>query len=339
MSRCLSGIQPSGKLHFGNYFGAMVQHIALSNQPESNPHKTLFFIADYHALTSLHNAQTLSENVRAIAAAYVALGLNTDKSSLFRQSDVPEVQELTWLLSCTVGMGLLQRSHSYKEKVEAGITPSVGLFAYPLLMAADILIYGSDVVPIGGDQVSHIEIAQDAAQSFNAAFKGEFLKRPEWKLSENPKIVGVDGRKMSKSYDNTIELFSEGADLKKAVSRITTDSRPPELSKDPETIPLYSILKLFFTKDQQSNYEDKIKAGGSTGPGYGQMKKDLLAEIEAQFAPAREKFKCLMSSDGTAELEEILSAGAVVARGLAKETLARCYDAVGMGQAAARQRK
>src|SRR5438128_2708255 len=218
--RILSGIQPSSKLHLGNYFGAIKQHIALQEEGDA-----FYFIANYHALTTLQDPQRLRELTLDVAIDYLALGLSPDKATLFKQSDVPEVTELTWLLSTVTGMGLLERAHSYKDKVAKGIPAKVGLFTYPVLMAADILIYQSDIVPVGADQVQHIEMTQDMAGYFNTTY-GEVFKRPEAQQSETPKVPGTDGQKMSKSYNNTIEIFAEGSALKRSVMGIVTDSTP-----------------------------------------------------------------------------------------------------------------
>src|SRR5262245_29614798 len=225
--RILSGVQPSGKLHVGNYFGAVKQHIALQNEAQC-----FYFIADYHSLTSIHDAKTLREHTRDVALDYLALGLDPKKAIFFRQSDVPEVTELAWILSTVTNMGLLERAVSYKEKVEKGIEASVGLFTYPVLMAADILIYRSHVVPVGKDQVQHLEMTQDMAGKFNRTF-GEVFPIPNYRLDKESKVPGTDGQKMSKSYGNLIEIFAEGKALRKTVMGIVTDSRTVAEPKDP----------------------------------------------------------------------------------------------------------
>src|SRR4029079_11994876 len=212
--RILSGVTPSGKLHLGNYFGAIKQHIALQEIPNA---ERFYFIADYHALTTVQDAAKLREFVQGAAIDYLALGLDPEKSVFFRQSDVPEVQEIAWLLATVTGMGLLERAHSFKDKIAKGIKPSVGLFYYPVLMAADILIYKSNQVPVGQDQIQHIEMTQDMAGYFNQTYKKEVFVRPEGKLSTTPKVPGTDGEKMSKSYGNTIDLQSSEKELKKVV--------------------------------------------------------------------------------------------------------------------------
>src|SRR5713226_8235449 len=215
--RILSGVQPSGRLHLGNYFGAIKQHIALQDEAEC-----FYFIADYHALTTVQDPPALRENIRDVALAYLALGLDPQKAVFFRQSDVPEVTELTWILSTVTNMGLLERAVSYKEKVEKGIEASVGLFIYPMLMASDILIYRSHVVPVGKDQVQHIEMTADIAGRFNRAYS-EVFPIPTFRLDKESKVPGIDGQKMSKSYGNTIEIFAEGKPLRKTVMSIVTD--------------------------------------------------------------------------------------------------------------------
>src|SRR6266852_2235356 len=220
MLRILSGIQPSGKLHLGNYFGAVKQHIALQTEG-----LCFFFIADYHALTTIQNPQVLRDNTRDVALDYLALGLDPDKCNFFRQSDVSEVTELTWILSTVTNVGLLERAVSYKEKIEKGIEASVGLFFYPILMAADILIYRSHIVPVGQDQKQHVEMTRDMAERFNRIY-GDIFPLPNFRLDVGAKVPGTDGEKMSKSYGNTIDIFAEGKPLQKTVMNIKTDSTP-----------------------------------------------------------------------------------------------------------------
>src|SRR5713226_5458650 len=244
--RILSGVQPSGKLHLGNYFGAIRQHIAFQDEGEC-----FFFIADYHALTTIQDRRQLAENVRGVALDYLALGLDPEKASFFRQSDIPEVTELAWILSTVTGVGLLERAHSYKDKLARGITPSAGLFNYPVLMAADILIYRSNLVPVGSDQVQHIEMAQDMAGKFNRAY-GEIFPIPDYRLDIGSKVPGTDGQKMSKSYGNTIEIFAEGKPLKKTVMSIVTDSTPVAEPKDPERSHVFALYSLFATDEEKA---------------------------------------------------------------------------------------
>src|SRR5438874_2997606 len=240
MLRILSGVQPSGKLHLGNYFGAVKQHIALQSEG-----LCFYFIADYHAMTTIQDPQVLRDNTRDVALDYLALGLDPEKVAFFRQSDVPEVTELAWILSTVTNMGLLERAVSYKEKVEKGIEANVGLFTYPVLMAADILIYRSNLVPVGKDQVQHLEMTQDMAGRFNRGYR-EVFPIPNYRLDKESKVMGTDGQKMSKSYGNTIEIFAEGAALKKSVMKdIVTDSKAVADPKDPERDNLFALYSLF----------------------------------------------------------------------------------------------
>lgn len=322
--RILSGVQPSGELHLGNYFGAIQQHLALQDQGDA-----FYFIADYHSLTTLHDAARLRQLSREVAATYLALGLDPARATFFRQSDVPEVHELTWMLECVTGMGLLQRATSYKDKVARGLKPNVGLFTYPALMASDILIYGSNLVPVGADQVQHVEIAQDMAQSFNHAFGVEVLLRPEYRLSKTPKVPGVDGQKMSKSYGNTIPLFAKGKALKKAVNAIVTDSKDPKTEAlDPESCNAFAILQLFADEEEQAALAQRYRED-RTFPGYGVTKKRIMELIDAHFGPARERFEQLMQPGS--ELEDVLRQGAARAREVARATVERCREATGLG--------
>jgi tryptophanyl-tRNA synthetase len=317
--RILSGVQPSGKLHLGNYFGAVQQHIALQNEAEC-----FYFIADYHALTTITDPDTLRDNTRDVALDYLALGLDPDKAIFFRQSDVPEVTELAWILSTVTNMGLLRNAVSYKEKVEKGIEASVGLFFYPILMAADILIYRSHVVPVGKDQVQHIEITQDIAGKFNRTY-GEVFPIPDYRLDKESKVPGTDGQKMSKSYGNTIDIFAEGQALKKAVKGIVTDSTPVEAPKNPDTCNLFALYSLFATEEEKTAMAARYRAGGM---GYGDAKTALLEKIDLHFAPARAKRKELAANPE--QVQEVLRRGAQKARAEARKTMALVRCAVGM---------
>jgi tryptophanyl-tRNA synthetase len=293
--RFLSGVQPSDKLHIGNYFGAIRQHIALQNEGPS-----FYFIADYHALTTLEEATrrrlggdkiqpkdraaTLRGHVLDVALDYLALGLDPDKAVFFRQSDVPEVCELSWILCTVAGMGLLERAVSYKEKIEKGLEASVGLFTYPVLMAADILLYRSNVVPVGKDQVQHLEMTRDIAERFNRLY-GEVFPIPTYRLNRDSKVPGVDGQKMSKSYGNAIQLFAEGNALKKVVMSIVTDSKGVEDPKTPETCTVFALYSLFASEEEKEALAARYRAGGM---GYGEAKKMLLEKINAFFGPLRE---------------------------------------------------
>src|SRR5436190_6004204 len=284
MLRILSGVQPSGKLHLGNYFGAVKQHIALQHEGIC-----FYFIADYHALTTIQDGKQLAENTRDVALDYLALGLDPQKVAFFRQSDVPEVTELSWILSTVTNMGLLERAVSFKEKVDRGIEASVGLFTYPILMAADILIYRSNLVPVGKDQVQHIEMAQDMAGKFNRAY-GEIFPLPDYRLDKGSKVPGTDGQKMSKSYGNTIDIFAEGKALEKTVMGIRTDSTPLGQPLNPETCNVFALYSLFATEEEKAARAADYRAGKI---GYGAAKKLLRGKIDAFFAPAREKRKQL----------------------------------------------
>ena len=276
--RILSGVQPSGKLHLGNYFGAVKQHIAL--QEEGN---CFYFIANYHALTTIQDRTKLRENTRDVALDYLALGLDPHKVMFFRQSDVPEVAELAWIFSTVTNMGLLERAVSYKDKIDKGIEASVGLFTYPVLMAADILIYRSHLVPVGKDQVQHLEMTQDIAGKFNRAFK-EIFPLPNYRLDKGSKVPGTDGQKMSKSYGNTIDIFAEGKQLEKSVMGIKTDSTPMGQPLNPDTCNVFALYSLLATDEEQAALAADYRAGNI---GYGGAKKLLKNKIDAYFAAAR----------------------------------------------------
>jgi tryptophanyl-tRNA synthetase len=337
--RILSGVQPSGKLHLGNYFGAIRQHIALQEEAEC-----FYFIADYHALTTIADvqpdprlrAQTLRDNVRDVALDYLALGLDPDKAAFFRQSDVPEVTELTWILSTVTGMGLLERAVSYKDKIQSGIAPSVGLFTYPILMAADILIPRSHLVPVGKDQVQHLEMTRDMAGYFNGTFGVDVFPMPMERHDVAATVPGTDGRKMSKSYGNTIEIFAEGNALKKAVMGIVTDATPVEAPKDPTNNNVVALYNLFASPAErekmvslyQHPMEDAEQRQGRPF-GYGDAKKMLLDKINAFFGPFRQKRKELAARPDY--VEEVLRNGARKARAEAQKTMELVRQAVGMG--------
>jgi tryptophanyl-tRNA synthetase len=319
--RVLSGIQPSGRLHIGNYFGAMRQHLELQKE-----HEGFYFIADYHALTSSPEPKALAQYTLDVAMDYLALGLDAEKTVFWRQSDVPEVTELTWLLSCITPMGLLQRCTSYKDKIEQGLSPNHGLFAYPVLQAADILIFNSNLVPVGADQKQHIEVARDIAIRFNNAY-GEILTLPKEHILESVAVVpGIDGRKMSKSYGNTIEIFDSEKEIKKKVMRIVTDSTPVEQPKDPEKCNVFALLKLVAAPDELKEWENKYREGGT---GYGDVKKRLVELLIEYFAPYRQKRMELGKDIGY--VRSVLSNGARRAASVASVTLAKARDAVGLG--------
>jgi tryptophanyl-tRNA synthetase len=326
MKTILSGIQPSGRPHLGNYFGAIRRHVAASHGAD----RCLYFIADYHALTTSRDANGLRDASRDVALTYLALGLDPRKAALFRQSDVPEVLEIAWLLGCVTGMGLLERAHSYKDKVAKGIVPNVGLFTYPVLMAADILAYDSDLVPVGKDQVQHVEMTQDMAASFNAEF-GPVFRRPEAQIPPEEhlaKVPGLDGEKMSKSYGNDVWVFETGKKLRAAVNRIVTDSEPPETPKDPEKLLLFRFLELFLEPAELADWKDRVRRGGPAAPGYGHLKVRIAEAIEAHFAPARARRDELLANPG--EVDAILADGARRARERAVAVLERARRACGL---------
>lgn len=321
LKRILSGVQPSGKLHLGNYFGAIQQHIAL----QEGDHEGYYFIADFHALTTVHDAATLRKYVFDAAVDYLALGLDPKKSVFFRQTDVPEVQELAWMLSCVTGMGLLERAHSYKDKIAKGIKPNVGLFYYPLLMAADILIYKPQLVPVGQDQIQHVEMTQDMAGYFNQTFKCNVFVRPEAKMGIAPKVPGTDGEKMSKSYGNTIDLQDDEKALKKVVMSIKTDSTPVEAPKNPDGDNIFALYSLFASAEEKEALAVRYRAGGM---GYGDAKKLLLEKVVKYFAPYRQRRAELVAKPN--EVEEILRDGAARARVVARQTLLEAKRACGL---------
>lgn len=319
--RVLSGIQPTGKLHIGNYFGAMRQHLQLQAENEG-----FYFIADYHALTTNPEPQEYKERTLDVAKDYLALGLDPEKTVFWRQSDVPEVTELAWILSCVTPMGLLQRCTSYKDKVEQGLSPVHGLFAYPVLQAADILMFDSNIVPVGADQKQHIEVTRDIAVKFNNIY-GETFVVPEEHILKSVAIVpGLDGRKMSKSYDNTIEIFEPENKVKKKVMRIVTDSTPVEDPKDPETCNAFAFLKLVADENELSEWEQKYRSGGM---GYGEVKKRVVELLHEYFRPFRQKRAELDNNPDY--VEQVLCDGARRARAVASKTMERVRNATGLG--------
>ncbi len=318
--RVLSGIQPSGKLHIGNYYGAMRQHLHLQAE-----HHCFFFIADYHALTSNPSPDEVAGHTLDVAMDYIALGLDTEKTVFWRQSDTPEVTELTWLLSCVTPMGLLQRCTSYKDKIAQGLSPNHGLFAYPVLQAADILIYNSDLVPVGADQKQHIEVTRDIAIRFNNAY-GEVFAIPEDHIIESVAVVpGVDGRKMSKSYGNTIGIFEPENSVRKKIMRMVTDSTPVEEPKDPDKCNVFALLKLVASPEELGEWENRYRSGGM---GYGQAKKRLAELVIEYFKPYRQK-RTELENDIT-YVKKVLADGTQRARVVAAETLEKARQAVGL---------
>jgi tryptophanyl-tRNA synthetase len=328
--RVLSGVQPSGTLHLGNYFGAIAQHLALQHQL---PGETLLFIADYHALTTLRDPAKLRENIFDVALTYLSLGLDPDKALLFRQSDVPEVLELAWLLACVTGVGLLERGHSYKDKVAQGIKAGAGLFYYPVLMSADILLYDGTLVPVGKDQLQHVEFAQDMATYLNEAYPNKeapLLVRPEPLLGHAPIVVGIDGRKMSKSYGNAITIFDSGKSLKKRCGQIVTDSTPLGQPLTIENNTVLKLLQLFCDRAEMATIEGYYAAGQRDGQpfGYGHAKVMLAEKIDAFFADARARREQLIKDPQ--QVEAVLARSAEKARVIARATIDRCRRAVGL---------
>jgi tryptophanyl-tRNA synthetase len=319
--RVLSGIQPTGRFHWGNYFGAIRQYIDLQHGNDA-----YYFIANLHALTTLRDPAALRQNTLDAALDLLALGLDPTKAVLFVQSDVPEVTELTWLLMSITPMGLLERCVSYKDKASKGLAADAGLFTYPVLMAADILIYDSEIVPVGADQIQHIEVARDIAGSFNHLF-GQTFVLPKYKVLESSaKVPGTDGEKMSKSYNNTIEIFEDAKTMKKKVMRIATDSRPMEQPKpDYQNDHLFQLYSLFANDQQRADMAALYQRGGF---GYGQIKTALAEVAEQFFAPFRAK-RCELAAD-LPKVEAILADGACRARKKASEVLNRAQQACGI---------
>ena len=318
--RVLSGIQPTGRFHWGNYFGAIRQYIDLQHGNES-----YYFIANLHALTTIRDAATLRELTLDAALDLLALGLDPNQAILFVQSDVPEVSELCWLLMTGTPMGLLERCHAYKEKKAKNLTADAGLFTYPVLMAADILMYDSDIVPVGEDQVQHIEVTRDIARSFNHHF-GECFVLPKAKILEKgAKVPGTDGEKMSKSYDNTLEIFDAPKPQRKKIMRMTTDSRAMEDPKDPETDHLFQLFSLLAEEPAVGEMAAMYRRGGF---GYGDVKKAIAEAAESYFAEPRARREELAANPK--QIAEILGDGAARARKKAQEVLARAQDVSGI---------
>jgi tryptophanyl-tRNA synthetase len=321
--RILSGIQPSGEPHLGNYFGAMRQHVELQRKGDA-----VYFLADYHSMTSIRDAADRRRFTRELALDYLACGLDPGHAILYRQSDLPEVCELAWILGTVTPMGLLERAHSYKDKLAQGLPVAHGLFAYPVLMAADILIYNPDLVPVGQDQKQHLEMTRDIAGAFNHAYGREVFKLPDPHILEDVAVVpGTDGRKMSKSYGNTIRMFAAQGEIKKAVMGIVTDSTPVEAPKEVGT-PLFQLWSLFADAAEREALFARARAGGL---GYGEVKKDLLRRLLEHFGPLRERREAWAARPD--DVEQVLADGAQRARALARPVLDAARDAAGLGLA------
>ncbi|MFI5143286.1 MAG: tryptophan--tRNA ligase [Thermoanaerobaculales bacterium] len=322
--RILSGVQPSGKLHIGNYFGAIRQFVALQNEPGNEGY---YFVADLHAMTTIRDGAELRDNSFRVAADYLALGLDPQRSVLYRQSDLPEVAELAWMLSTVTPMGLLQRGHSYKDKVAKGISPNHGLFAYPVLMAADILIVRADKVPVGRDQKQHLEMTRDIAAAFNQAYGATLLRVPEALILPEAAVVpGIDGQKMSKSYGNTLEIFAPEPELKKRVMSIVTDSTPVTEPKPTRGNTLYALLKLFTPPQDWAQTKRLFSEGGT---GYGEIKKRLLGLILDTFRDARVRREQLERDHSL--VHDVLRAGCERAQAVIGRVMADCRRASGLG--------
>lgn len=316
--RVLTGLQPSGDLHIGNYFGAIAAMIEAQSKQDM-----FIFIANYHAMTS--SPPNLHENTLKAAAAFLSLGINPEKCTFWLQSDVKEVLELYWFLSQLTPMGLLERAHSYKDKLAKGLNATHGLFSYPVLMAADILLFSSELVPVGKDQVQHLEIARDLAVKFNEKF-GETFILPRAQVSEEVAVVvGTDGAKMSKSYKNTIDIFSKAKDLKKQISAIITSSEPLQAPKEWRECNVYKIARLFLDEAGQKALQARYEKGGE---GHGHFKAYLNELVENFFAPAREKYENLLKNPK--QIEEILEFGAKKAKKIAGEKMQEIYAKIGL---------
>ena len=318
--RILSGIQPSGVLHIGNYFGMMRPAIALQAEGEA-----LYFIADYHALTSLRDPQALRANSRRVALDFLACGLDPERATLFRHSGVPQVTELAWILSTVAPMGLLERATSYKDKLARGMAATVGLFNYPVLMAADILIYDSDIVPVGKDQKQHIEMTRDLAVKMNETF-GHVFKLPEPRIQAATQTVpGIDGQKMSKSYGNNIDIFGDEKETRKRVMSIVTDSTPVDASKDPANSTIFKLYSLVASKDEIAEMRERFVKGGT---GYGDFKKQLFDKLWEYFAPMRKRREEILADKSY--IDDVLEKGATRANEIANQVMKRVREAVGL---------
>ncbi|GHV95807.1 tryptophan--tRNA ligase [Spirochaetia bacterium] len=325
----LTGIKPTGDLHIGNYFGAIKPALALTAEYDAR-----YFIADYHALNTMKDSRELNSTIRQVAAGWLASGLDPEKVIFYRQSSIPEVFELTTMLMAFTSKGLMNRAHAYKavvqENNEKGGDPdagvNMGLFTYPVLMAADIILFDSDVVPVGKDQVQHIEMAQDIAQSINANYGQQILKAPQAAVQESVAVVpGLDGRKMSKSYGNTIPLFAPEKTLRKTIMRIVTNSQAVEEPKDPDTSQIFLLYKLFANAEEQNALAARYRTGGM---GWGEAKEELFRVVNRELAPVRERFEAIMAD--IPALDKILAQGAEKARPIAAATVKRFRKAAGI---------
>ena len=318
--RVLTGIQPSGTLHIGNFFGTMRQSIAAQHDNDC-----FYFIANYHAMTSMPEPDALRQRTFQVAVDFLACGLDPEHTVFYRQSDVPQVQTLAWILSCLCPLGLLERCHSYKDKLAHGLEANHGLLAYPVLMAADILLYNADLVPVGKDQKQHLEVTRDLAIRFNNRY-GQILTIPDAMIQSDVAVIpGLDGQKMSKSYNNTIEIFGEGKAVRSKFMKIKTDSTPVEDPKDPDKCTIFMLYKLMANEAEIADLREKYLAGGM---GYGYAKQLLFDKYTEYFAEARERRRKLMEKPEV--VEEILREGAKKAAKVADATMAKVLAAVGL---------
>lgn len=315
----LTGIKPTGVPHLGNYLGAIRPALRLAEN-----HRSIYFIADYHALTTERDPKRLQEQVYDVAAAWLACGLDPERTLIYRQSDVIEVFELAWVFACVVATGQLERGHAYKDALEHG-SPNAGIFNYPLLMAADIILFGADLVPVGRDQVQHLELARDIAVRVNHLYGDGTVVVPDALITEAPLVPGTDGRKMSKSYDNTIPLFAPTKQLRKEVMKFKSDSTPLEAPKEPNGAIVYELYKALATNEQVETLANKLRAGNY---GWGHAKEDLFQAIEAEIAPCRARYETLRANEKA--IDEMLHKGAEQARVIARQTMTRVRTAIGI---------
>lgn len=316
----LTGIKPSGMAHVGNYLGAIRPALRLSKQ-----YRTFYFIADYHALTTVRDPKVMRSYVHDVAATWIACGLDPERTFFYRQSDVPEVFELAWILGCVMATGQLERGHAYKDALARGESPNAGIFNYPLLMAADILLFDAHVVPVGKDQKQHLELTRDAAGRLNHMYGEGTVVVPEPLITEAPLVPGTDGQKMSKSHGNHIPLFASPKQLRKVVMRIATSSEPLEAPKDPETSTVFHLYRQVASPERVAEMEQKLLEGGY---GWGHAKEALYEVLEEELAPLRAQYEALLADPE--ELDGILERGAAKARGIAQSTMDRVRRAVGI---------
>jgi tryptophanyl-tRNA synthetase len=317
----VSGIQPSGRPHIGNYFGAMKRHVEMQEKFDD----VYLFIAEYHALTSTQNKETLRQNIYDLAVDYLALGLDPEKVTFYRQRDVPEIFELTWIFNCLITTGFLERAHAFKDKSDKGVSPSVGLFTYPVLQAADILITDADGVPVGEDQRQHIEYTREIARKFNTTYEEIFNEPVELIEGSSATIPGIDGQKMSKSYGNDIPLYADDKTLEKKIMLIETDSQPVEAKKNPDDDLVFTYHKLFTPAEQLAEIREGYEKGGL---GYGDSKKILLKNLKQFVAPLREKRAEIANNKDY--VMDVLTAGAKKIRPQAQVRLAEVQEAIGL---------